>query len=229
LPQRLLGRDLFWWLTKTGLIEKTTESRIGRRARHRDTLIGSSPRDVKRRGVTVHARVVGASDHGVTFADGSRLDVDAVVLATGYRSEYGWIDLPVFDDEGRVVHRRGVTDCPGLFFLGLTQHTRGSALLGWVKDGRFIMAVAANADDLGQARGEAETAGTLEERHERPAEQSSTATSHNGGLRDVPTSSARRWRCADFASGRSSSESAAPCMLLTAARSGPTSSPEVRP
>ena len=73
LPQRLLGRDLFWWLTKTGLIEKTVESRIGRRAQDRDTLIGSSPRGVKGRGVIVQSRVVGASDHALTFADGSQL------------------------------------------------------------------------------------------------------------------------------------------------------------
>jgi hypothetical protein len=34
---------------------------------------------------------------------------------------------------GEVVHRRGVTDVPGLYFLGLPwQHTRGSALLGFV-------------------------------------------------------------------------------------------------
>jgi putative flavoprotein involved in K+ transport len=33
------------------------------------------------------------------------------------------------------VHRRGVTEVPGLSFLGLTwQHTRGSALLGFVAD-----------------------------------------------------------------------------------------------
>jgi putative flavoprotein involved in K+ transport len=39
------------------------------------------------------------------------------------------------DSDGRLRHRRGVTDVPGLYFLGLTwQHTRGSALLGWVKD-----------------------------------------------------------------------------------------------
>jgi putative flavoprotein involved in K+ transport len=39
-----------------------------------------------------------------------------------------------------LVHRRGVTDAPGLFFLGLPwQHTRGSALLGWVADdAKFI-------------------------------------------------------------------------------------------
>jgi putative flavoprotein involved in K+ transport len=41
----------------------------------------------------------------------------------------------VFDEDGRLRHRRGVTDVPGLYFLGLTwQHTRGSALIGWVKD-----------------------------------------------------------------------------------------------
>ena len=150
LPQRLLGRDVFWWLTKTGLIEKTVESRIGRRARDRDTLIGSSTRDVKRHAVEIKRRVVGVSGDAVTFEDGGELHVDAVIWATGYRSDYSWIDLRVFDEDRRVRHRRGVTDCPGLFFLGLTwQHTRGSALLGWVEDdAEFISErVAVNADD----------------------------------------------------------------------------------
>ena len=160
LPQRVLGRDLFWWLTRTGLIKKTVESRIGRRARDRDTLIGSSTRDAKRHGVTVEPRVVGASNRTVTFADESKLDVDAVIWATGYRSDYSWIDVPVFDQAGRVLHRRGVTDYPGLFFLGLTwQYTRGSALLGWVKDDAEFIAehIAVNADDRKHAAA-AETA-----------------------------------------------------------------------
>jgi len=135
LPQKLLGRDLFWWLTKLGLLSKTIDSRLGRRAQGRDTLIGSSPRDLKRHGVAVKPRVVGASGRTVTFADGSELDPSAVVWATGYRPDHSWIALPVFDPTGRVRHRRGVTEVPGLYFLGLSwQHTRGSALLGWVKD-----------------------------------------------------------------------------------------------
>jgi putative flavoprotein involved in K+ transport len=61
--------------------------------------------------------------------------VRAVIWATGFRVDHSWIDVPVFDADGRLVHRRGVTDSPGLYFLGLSwQHTRGSALLGWVKD-----------------------------------------------------------------------------------------------
>ena len=143
LPQRILGRDLFWWLTKTGLIRKTVDSRIGRRAQHRDTLIGSSPRDLKRRyGVRLKPRLVGMHECTARFADGSEEAVDGVIWATGYRSDYSWIDLPVFDAERRVRHKRGTTDVPGLYFLGLTwQHTRGSALLGWVKeDAEFIAA-----------------------------------------------------------------------------------------
>lgn len=149
LPQQVLGRDLFWWLTRTGLIKKTAESRIGRRAKDRDTLIGSSTRDAKRHGVGVKPRVVSASERTVTFADASSLEVDAVIWATGYRSDFSWIDVSVFDQEGQLLHRRGVTNYPGLYFLGLTwQHTRGSALLGWVKDdAEFISErIAAHSD-----------------------------------------------------------------------------------
>jgi putative flavoprotein involved in K+ transport len=140
LPQMFLGRDLFWWLTKTRLLKKTVESRLGRRMRDRDTLIGSSPRQLKRYGVELKPRAVAASGRTVSFAYGSEVDVDAVIWATGYRPDHSWIKLPVADPSGRLRHRRGVTDVPGLYFLGLSwQYTRGSALLGWVKhDAKFI-------------------------------------------------------------------------------------------
>ena len=149
LPQRILGRDLFWWLAKLGVLEKTVDSRIGRRARDRDTLIGSSSRELRRRyGVGLKPRVVSASGRTLGFADGTELEVDAVIWATGYRPDHSWLEAAAKDSEGRVRHRRGVTDVPGLYFLGLSwQHTRGSALLGWVKDdAEFIAAqIAANA------------------------------------------------------------------------------------
>jgi putative flavoprotein involved in K+ transport len=141
LPQRLLGRDLFWWLTKLGLLSKTVESRLGRRLRSRDTLIGSSPREVKRHGVHVRPRAVRAEGRTIGFADGSELEVDAVVWATGYRPDLSWIELPVTAADGALRHRRGVTEVPGLYFLGLSwQHTRGSALLGFVADDAAFIA-----------------------------------------------------------------------------------------
>src|SRR5262245_22037177 len=131
LPQRLLGRDLFWWLTTLGLLSKTVESRLGRRARSRDTLIGSSPKSVRRHGVEVRPWAVRAENRTIGFADDSELEVDAVVWATGYRPDHSWIELPITGDDGGLRHRRGVSEVPGLAFLGLSwQHTRGSALLG---------------------------------------------------------------------------------------------------
>ncbi len=136
LPQRVLGRDLFQILKATGVMTKTRDSRIGRRARERDVLVGSSPRKLARRhGVRLLPRATAASGTDVTFADGTALGVGTVIWATGFRVDHSWIDLPVFDARGAVSHERGVTASPGLYFLGLTwQHTRGSALLGWVKD-----------------------------------------------------------------------------------------------
>jgi putative flavoprotein involved in K+ transport len=142
LPQRIAGRDLFWWLTKTHLLSTTVESRLGSKLQHRDTLIGSSPRELKRRyGVELKPRAIAAAARTVRFKDGSELEVDAVVWATGYRPDYSSIDLPILDSNGRLRHRRGVTDVPGLYFLGLTwQWTRGSALIGWVKnDAQFLI------------------------------------------------------------------------------------------
>jgi hypothetical protein len=53
----------------------------------------------------------------------------------------------VFDENGRAGHERGVTTSPGLYFLGqLWQHTRGSALLGWVKDDAAYIAEKVSAD-----------------------------------------------------------------------------------
>ena len=137
LPQRILGRDLFWYLDAVGLLQLTQESRLGRRlAAREDTLIGSSPRRLRRQhAVTMHGRLIDADGNVVRFADGSSVEANTVIWATGFRPEHSWIELPVLDAEGRLVHTRGVTAEPGLYLLGqLWQHTRGSALLGWVKD-----------------------------------------------------------------------------------------------
>jgi putative flavoprotein involved in K+ transport len=151
LPQRLLGRDLFWWLTHLGIMRVSVESRLGRRMAKRDVLIGSSRRRLLRAGVTIRQRLERFEGTSAVFADGSRLDVGTVVWATGYRPDYSWIEIPgVRDESGRALHRRGVTSAAGLYFVGLPwQHTRGSALLGFMpEDAAFIVrAVAGSAGE----------------------------------------------------------------------------------
>ena len=140
LPQRLAGRDLFDYLQAIGLMRVTVDLRLGQRLRYRDTLIGSNPRAARRRGIRLRGRTADAQGSEVVFADGTRLAPAAVIWATGFAVDHSFVHVPVFDDAARLMHRRGVTCAPGLYFLGLTwQHTRGSALLGWVKDdARFI-------------------------------------------------------------------------------------------
>jgi putative flavoprotein involved in K+ transport len=141
LPQRLLGRDLFWWLTRLRLIRVPAGSRLGRRMQARgEFVIGTSRKQLASAGVGIRPRLVAADGRIATFVDGSTLEVDVVVWATGYRADYSWIDIPGVLQDGRVVHRRGITDIPGLYFVGLTwQHTRGSALLGFVaEDARHL-------------------------------------------------------------------------------------------
>ncbi len=43
----------------------------------------------------------------------------AVTWATGFRSDFRWIDFPIFDERGEPAHRRGITTIPGPSFLGL--------------------------------------------------------------------------------------------------------------
>jgi putative flavoprotein involved in K+ transport len=142
LPQRFLGRDLFWWLTRLGLLRVTVTSRPGRRMSRRDFVIGSNRKRLERAGVRLRPRLVDAEGRTVRFADHRLLEeVGVVVWATGYRPDYAWIRIPGVVREGHVMHQRGVTEVPGLYFLGLSwQHTRGSALLGFVNDDAAYLA-----------------------------------------------------------------------------------------
>ncbi len=45
--------------------------------------------------------------------------IRSILWATGYRPDFSWLDLPVFDPRGRLRHRGGVVDAPGLYALGL--------------------------------------------------------------------------------------------------------------
>jgi putative flavoprotein involved in K+ transport len=81
------------------------------------------------------------SGRQVTFADHSTSEYAAVIWATGYTRDDSWIDIPgISDERGQLRQIRGVTPSAGLYTLGLSwQHTRGSALLGWVgADAAFL-------------------------------------------------------------------------------------------
>ena len=69
----------------------------------------------------------------VESLDLRRENIAAIIWATGYDYDYGWLQAPVLDADGRPLQQRGVTPVPGLYFLGLHwMHTFKSGLLSGV-------------------------------------------------------------------------------------------------
>jgi putative flavoprotein involved in K+ transport len=63
----------------------------------------------------------------ITSLDYRAADIRSIVWCIGFRTDFRWIDLPVFDGRGAPAHRRGVTREEGLYFLGLQWlHSWGS-------------------------------------------------------------------------------------------------------
>jgi putative flavoprotein involved in K+ transport len=67
--------------------------------------------------------------------------IAAVIWATGYGVDFGWIDVPVLDGHGEPLHRGGITEVPGLYFLGLQWLSKMySAFLSGVGDDAAVLA-----------------------------------------------------------------------------------------
>ena len=66
--------------------------------------------------------------------------ITSVVWCTGFRYDYGWVKLPLFDGTGNPVHRRGVSHCPGVYFLGLKWlwKVKSSFLSGMPEDAEYL-------------------------------------------------------------------------------------------
>jgi len=133
---RILGGRPYWWFISRILSVNTP---IGRKMRsevlyHGAPLIRANRQEVLGAGVESTPRVSGVQSGKPQLADERSLPVEGVIWATGFRPDYKWIDLPVFDEYGYPRHQRGILQgAPGLFFVGLPFQTAlSSALLGGV-------------------------------------------------------------------------------------------------
>jgi len=137
-PQRILGKSVFWWMDRLGILKSSRETRVGRYLMNADPFPGKDLNlgRLRRRGVRVVGRLLAVDGKDVGFASGETAEVDAVIWATGYRDDSRWVAIPeVKDARGGFVHRRGVSAVPGVYFVGRSwQWTRGSALLAGVGD-----------------------------------------------------------------------------------------------
>jgi putative flavoprotein involved in K+ transport len=124
----------------------TGRTALGRRALRKargkaDPLIRVKPKDLLAAGVERVARVAGVRDSLPMLEGGRTLDVTNVIWCTGFRTDFSWIDLPVFEEDGEPVHDRGVVPSePGLYFIGLPfQYSKSSDVLpGIGRDHAYI-------------------------------------------------------------------------------------------
>mgnify|MGYP007123204509 CR=1 FL=1 len=78
---------------------------------------------------------------GLTELSLAEAGIGTVLWTTGYTPDYGWLDLPIFDEAGLPRHSRGISEVPGLSFIGLLwQHNNASAnLLGVFSDAEYLV------------------------------------------------------------------------------------------
>lgn len=125
-PERLSGRILMPFVGPVILNRLlTTSTPMGKKFRSKmlhkaAPLLRVKPRDLVAAGVQRVGRATGVVDGYLQLEDGTVLEVPNVVWCTGYGAGFSWIDLPVFDMAGDVIHNRGVVDeVPGLYFVAL--------------------------------------------------------------------------------------------------------------
>jgi putative flavoprotein involved in K+ transport len=105
-------------------------------------LIRVKLKDLAAAGVEQVARTVGVRDGFPRLSDGRVLEVSNVIWCTGFGSDFGWIDLPVFGHDGMPIHQRGVVEAePGLYFVGLQfQYAATSDVLPGVgRDAEYVV------------------------------------------------------------------------------------------
>jgi putative flavoprotein involved in K+ transport len=57
--------------------------------------------------------------------------ITAIIWATGYTADYSWLEVDTFDNQGKPIHQRGVSNEPGVYFLGLPWLSRRGSTFIW--------------------------------------------------------------------------------------------------
>jgi putative flavoprotein involved in K+ transport len=112
----------FWWFVSRVL---TVDTPVGRKVRPKALVAAAPlervrPKELATAGVERVPRTVGVRDSLPVLEDGRVLEVANLIWCAGSRPDFGWVDLPVFDQDGLPLHDRGgVASQPGLYFIGL--------------------------------------------------------------------------------------------------------------
>lgn len=144
LPLTVGSKSIFWWFDKLGILKANDKSLFGKLIQQRgDPIFGYDLKTaIHDNKVIIKDRVTGVKENQVIFEDASTLEVNNIIWATGFKTDFSWLKIDgLFNKEGKVIHERGVSNIQGLSFIGLPwQYRRGSALLqGLGNDAEYIV------------------------------------------------------------------------------------------
>lgn len=144
LPERLLGKSVWWWLHLTRVLWASPDSWIGQRLQRTDAFPdrGRSIDSLAKQGIRIVPRLTDAWCSEARFSDGSSAAVRTVIWAVGYRDDSSWLDVSdAKGPQGAFLHNTGVSPVKGIYFVGRPwQRSRASALvMGAGPDAEFIV------------------------------------------------------------------------------------------
>jgi putative flavoprotein involved in K+ transport len=147
-PRRYRGRDCTWWQFALGEFDLTTDKRPARKA-----ALKSADEYAQKNGLELpdedllHERLPDPKEVSAPILelDLRPAGVSSVIWANGFSYDFGWVNLPVFAEFGipprqEPIHQRGVTNVPGLYFIGLPwlSKLKSSLMAGTGEDAAFL-------------------------------------------------------------------------------------------
>jgi len=148
IPQKILGKTLWWWFTITGFLSQNKYSWLGKKINSlTQPIIGTDVKEIlSRKNVICAGRTKDALSNDIIFEKEKISTIKNIVWATGYRPNFKWIEGLELDADNYPKNHRGVSNIDGLYFIGLPwMYTRGSATLGGVsKDATYLANLISN-------------------------------------------------------------------------------------
>ena len=86
------------------------------------------------------SRPASAATKTIAEIDVRAARIGSMIWATGYAFDFNWVELPIFDELGQLLHYRGVTAAPGIYLLGLAwlHKSKSSFLYGVGEDAVYL-------------------------------------------------------------------------------------------
>lgn len=133
IPEFFLGKNVWWWFSKLGVLSAPAESWLGKRMRKADPFPDRdrSLPSLQTRGVEIMPRLVSFTGRAARFEGEQAIDIGSVIWAIGYRDDISWLQVPgATSARGEFLHYEGISPIPSIYYVGRPwQRNRASALI----------------------------------------------------------------------------------------------------